>query len=304
MKKIVLLIIALLMVTMGRAHEGNFMKSDLLKEMKPGDKAAILMVHFGTTYDKTRTLTIDAINKKVATTFPDLTICEAWTSRIVMRRVKARGEIKLTPTEALEKLHKEGFTHIVVQSTNIIEGIEMKALRIEVANMKPLFKDIRVGNPLLYTVDDYRKVATILAKDKPATGAAVLVGHGTYTPSTSSYTMMDYMLKAEGHSKFYVGTIEGYPSFEDMLEQLKHNHEKQVTLIPFMFVAGNHAHNDIAVDWKEALEKEGIQVTVCMRGLGEIADIQNLFVEHARYAFTHKMVNIMDKKKRYATEKD
>ena len=34
------------------AHEGgNFVASDMLAGMQPGDKAALLMVHFGTTYD-------------------------------------------------------------------------------------------------------------------------------------------------------------------------------------------------------------------------------------------------------------
>ena len=44
------------------AHEGgNFVASDMLAGMQPGDKAALLMVHFGTTYDDTRTKTIDEI---------------------------------------------------------------------------------------------------------------------------------------------------------------------------------------------------------------------------------------------------
>ncbi len=296
---------ALVFAAISQASEkGNFIESDMLTTMQPGDKAAILMVHFGTTYNDTRALTIDAINKKMATAFPELTMREAWTSRIVMRRIKARGDNKLSPTEALNELHKEGFTHIIVQSTNIIEGIEMEALRIEVAQAAPLFKDIRIGNPLLYTVDDYRQVAAILNTNKPNSGVAVLVGHGTYTPSTSSYTMMDYMLKAEGYKGFYIGTIEGYPSFDDLLEQLKRNGEKEVTLIPFMFVAGDHANNDISIDWKQALEKEGMRVSVRMQGLGEIPEIQNLFIDHARFFLKHKLISITDKKKHYAIEKD
>ena len=33
---------------------GNYEHSDMLASMKPGDKAALLMVHFGTTHDDTR----------------------------------------------------------------------------------------------------------------------------------------------------------------------------------------------------------------------------------------------------------
>ena len=51
---------------------GNYEHSDMLASMKPGDKAALLMVHFGTTHDDTRALTIDAINAKAQAAFPEL----------------------------------------------------------------------------------------------------------------------------------------------------------------------------------------------------------------------------------------
>lgn len=49
------------------------------------------MVHFGTTHDDTRALTIDAINTKAREAFPDLEMREAFTSRIIIRRLKTRG---------------------------------------------------------------------------------------------------------------------------------------------------------------------------------------------------------------------
>ena len=69
------------------AHEGgNFVSSDMLASMKPGEKAALLMVHFGTTHDDTRTQTIDAINAQARKAFPDLEFREAYTSRIIIPR--------------------------------------------------------------------------------------------------------------------------------------------------------------------------------------------------------------------------
>ena len=74
------------------AHEGgNFVSSDMLASMKPGEKAALLMVHFGTTHDDTRAQTIDAVNAQAHKAFPDLEFREAYTSRIIIRRLKARG---------------------------------------------------------------------------------------------------------------------------------------------------------------------------------------------------------------------
>lgn len=295
------------------AHEGgNFVVSDMLATMQPGDKAALLMVHFGTTYDNTRTKTIDVINDKAKEAFPQLEMREAYTSRIIMRRLKTRGIVKLNPLEALLKLRGDGYTHVIIQSTNIIEGVEMESLRRDVASVAPFFKEIRIGNPLLYSIADAEAVTDIIGNskknekgsNKPEKGSVVLVGHGTYTPSTATYAMIDYMLKAKGLKNYHVGTIEGYPTFDTMLQQLKEDKAKRVTLIPFMFVAGDHANNDIAVDWKEALEKEGFKVEVRMQGLGEIPAIQQLFIDHAHFALKHKMVDIMEKKKQYALEKD
>lgn len=287
------------------AHDGeNFIASDLFASLRPGEKAAVLMVHFGTTHDDTRALTIDAINRKAQEAFPGIECREAWTSRIVMRRMKARNVERLNPVEALERLKADGYTHVLVQSTNIIEGIEMESLRRDVASMRSAFKEIRVGNPLLYTTEDYEAVIAAVSKNGAKEGATVLVGHGTYTPATAQYAMLDYMLKAKGLTNYSVGTIEGYPSFETMEAQLKASGTKRVLLMPFMFVAGDHANNDIAVDWKEALEKRGYHVDLFLQGLGQNPDIQELFIRHAKFIAKHKMLDIVEKKKAYAAAKD
>lgn len=289
-------------------EEGNFIANDMLANMKQGDKAALLMVHFGTTYDNTRALTIDAINSRARTVFPELKFKEAYTSRIIIRRLKARGIEKMVPLDALFQLRSEGYTHIIIQSTNIIEGVEMESLRRDVESVLPFFKEIRVGTPLFYSTEDTEKVIDILGKrfSTPANGKRntqehiILVGHGTSTPSTAIYSQIDYMLKAEKMTNFHVGTIEGYPTFETMLAQLKTAQAKSVTLVPLMFVAGDHAKNDIAGEWREMLEKEGYTVHVRMEGLGQIPEIQEIFTDHIRFGLKHRMQGIMEKKAAYA----
>nr|MDE7074208.1 sirohydrochlorin cobaltochelatase [Odoribacter sp.] len=277
--------------------------SNLFENLGERDKAAWRMVHFGTTHDDTRALTIDAMNAKMKAAFPNVEFREAWTSRIILRKLKARGIERLNPAEALVRLHEEGYTHILVQSTNIIEGTEMKELRREVESLSLNFKDIRMGAPLLYTPEDYETVADALTKamDKafPA-GQKLLVGHGTPDPATASYAMFDYLLKAAGHPFYHVGTVEGYPSYDDALRLLKAAKVRTVTLAPLMFVAGDHAKNDIAGDWKEQLEKQGFKVNLYLKGLGENPAVQDLFISHARFAAHHKTVDMSAKKRGYS----
>ena len=274
------------------------------------NKTALLMVHFGTTYDETRSKTIDAINAKAAQTFPELTLREAYTSRIVIRRLKERGIVRETPLDALLRLRADGFTHVIVQSTTLLEGAEMESLRREVASVEGFFEDIRVGAPLLYDVADCAKVAEILAArhadaaDARRKAHVVLVGHGTYTPATATYSQMDYLFSAQGNPLFHVATLEGYPTFETMLARLKVAGARRVTLVPLLFVAGDHVTNDIAVDWKQALEAEGLQVDCRLEGLGEIPEIQDIYLDHIRYSLHHAPVDILQKKQEYAAGKD
>ena len=243
---------------------------------------ALLMVHFGTTYDETRAKTIDAINEKAVKAFPQLKVREAYTSRIVMKHLAQRGIRKDTPVDALLKLRSEGIKTVKIQPSYIIDGIEMDRLRQDVEQVRPFFDSIWVSTPLLYSVEDAEKVCNILVNrhsaDSKKREHVLFIGHGTEGPATALYSQLDYMLRANGHSNYHVATIEGYPTQQTALAQIKAMKGKKVTLVPLLFVAGDHANNDISVEWKEAFEKEGLTVDVRLEGLGEVPEIQEMYI--------------------------
>ena len=277
---------------------------ELFGQLQPNEKGAVLMVHFGTTYDETRAKTLDALNESVRQAFPQVDVKEAYTSRIVIRRLKAKGIEKHNPIEMLQQLKKEGYTHVLIQSSNIIEGIEMNNLRSEAAAMQAQFKEIRVSRPLLYTPADYAAVIKAIQPKALQGGATILVGHGTSDAMTAQYAMLDYMLKAEGYADIHVATIEGYPTEENAEALVKASGKKRIRLIPFLMVAGDHANNDIAVDWKETFESKGYTVEAALEGLAENEEIRQIVVEHARQAAAHRPLNIAKEKRQYASQKD
>lgn len=248
---------------------------------------SLLMVHFGTTYDATRQKTIDAINQKARTAFPQYDFAEAYTSRIVMKRLAERGIKKQSPLDAMLKLRGEGYRKLIIQPSFIIDGKEMDMLCREVEKVRPFFDEIRIGTPLLYTVGDAEHVCDILVKRHTADAKkrehVVFVGHGTEGPATALYSQLNYMLEAQGHANYHVATIEGYPTYETMLAKLKAQKAKKVTLVPLLFVAGDHASNDISIEWKERLEKEGFSVSLAIEGLGEVPEIQDLYIEKVKH---------------------
>lgn len=282
------------------AQKVNFEESPLV--VGSGDKLAIVMVHFGTTHDQTRD-TYEAINDMVASEFEGADLFEAYSSRIVIRLLGAKGIVKQTPLEMFRALKERGYTHLVVQSTHVIDGVEMESLRRDAESVEGLFSEIRVGNPLLYTPDDFQSVArAVVGRVETQSDAVVLVGHGTYTPITSSYAMMDYVLKAEGYTNWSVTTIEGYPTIDNTLAEMKRIGAKSVTLVPFMYVAGVHAQEDIAGEWRERIEEAGYRVDLFLEGMGQNPMIQRIVVDHVKYAMSHRHLDIMSKKQRYETQ--
>lgn len=281
----VLLIMMALMATI--ATKGN-----TTRQGQAGDEAertALLMVHFGTTHDDTRQLTIDVVNNLARQEFPQTEVREAYTSRIVIKRLAQRGIVRQTPLEALLRLRADGFERVVVQPTHIIPGEEYATLLNDVRQVEHLFKYIRVGKPLLYTLADCREMAGKLtaahATEKHT--HVVFVGHGTEHPANAIYSQMDRLMK-QCSPRCHVGTIEGFPALDDVVQQLRQVKAHRVVLVPLMFVAGDHAKNDISVEWKETLEKEGMQVELCIEGLGQRADVQDLFVRHVRDAMNDR----------------
>ncbi len=298
MKKIILTLITVCSILNISAQKVNYEATPM--EITADDKLAIVMVHFGSSSDAIQA-NYNAINEQVADLFNQVDIFEAYSSRIIIKKLRDRGINKLTPLETLEELSKKGYTHIVVQSTHIIDGVEMESLRRDAQSVSDKFKDIRVGNPLLYTPDDYSKVIEAMVKRiETKSDAVILVGHGTYTPITASYSMMDYMLKLEGYSNWHVGTVEGYPSIDEVLSMVsKQKKVKSVTLVPFMYIAGTHAVEDIAGEWCERFEDSGYRVELLMEGMGENPEIRAIFVEHIEHAIGNKHLDIMDKKQKY-----
>lgn len=95
MKRILLYIMILFTTVATFAHSGgSYEHSDIFKSMQADDRAAILIVHFGTTHDDTRELTIEALNNQVKQVFPSIEVREAYSSRIVIKRLSERGIYK------------------------------------------------------------------------------------------------------------------------------------------------------------------------------------------------------------------
>jgi len=99
---------------------------------------------------------------------------------------------------------------------------------------------------------------------------------------------MQEILTGKGAENYYVGTVEAEPSVDDVLEAIKDKGYTRVVLRDMMVVCGDHANNDMAGDeedsWKSILTDAGYEVECVLEGLGQVPEIQQIYVEHAEAA--------------------
>lgn len=254
-------------------------------------KKGILVVSFGTSYEDTRKANIEAVENKIDEAFEDYGVKRAFTSSKVIKKLKERDNIFIdNPSEALQKMKEEGFKEVIMQPLHIIPGIEYEKIVSVFKEFNDEFEKIAIGTPVLYGIQDYEEAVKALKTQLPdikEDSAVVLMGHGTPHPANACYACLQSFLNDEGLS-VYVGTVEGYPEIENIIPKLKSKNIKEVTLMPYMLVAGDHATNDMASDeedsWKSLLEKEGFIVNTYLHGLGENPDYQRIYVNRVRKA--------------------
>lgn len=256
-------------------------------------KKAILVVSFGTTYKETLKLTIEKIEERIREKFSEYEVRRAFTAHIIIKKLKKRDGIHIdTPEEALEKLREEGYEEVILQPLHIIPGAEYDYVKLVVERFKNLnaFKSIELGRPVLYfqgyeqLPEDYdifvEAIKGIVRKDK----TVVFMGHGSSHYSNACYSCLQSIFFDKGYKNVYIGTVEGYPTIENIVMRLKADNIKEVVLMPLMLVAGDHAINDMASNeedsWKSILEREGINSEIYLHGLGEVKEFQDIYIEH------------------------
>ncbi|AIF50561.1 sirohydrochlorin cobaltochelatase [Pelosinus sp. UFO1] len=261
-------------------------------------KKAILVVSFGTTYQDGMKSSIESIENKIKSTFPQYEVRRAFTSRIVIKRLAKRDGLEIdTEKEALQKLQEEGYQEVYIQPLHVVVGEEYDKVKRMVAHYAhaEIFEKIALGRALLYYTgqegkpDDYLEVIDAIRTQLPKVKeqeAVVFMGHGGVHPGNTAYSTLQMKLEDANLEHVYVYTVEGFPSLERVIKKLKQKDIKKVTLMPFMLVSGDHVANDMASDEEDSAKSQllqaGFEVAIYLHGLGENSGIQDLYVQHLK----------------------
>lgn len=262
------------------------------------NKDAILVLSFGTTYAENRAATIDKTVAEIQAAHPDTKVVLAFTSHIIIDRIQKNEGLRIpTPEQALEQLKAEGYTRVAVTTLNVIPGIEYDYNAALFDMYKGQFKKMTLGTPVLYWMgqenqrDDVAEFVQAMGTQFPRLGetdAVLVMAHGTPHPANAYYSVLQSRFDAAGLGNVFVYSVEGWPHLDTVIPMLKAKGIEHVTIMPMMVVAGDHANNDMAGSdddsWKTMFEAADFTVDCQIAGLGEIADIQALYIAHTQAA--------------------
>ena len=293
---------------------GDASKDDARNKDDIGENE-ILAVSFGTSFNDSRVADIKGIEDALQEANPDWSVRRAFTAQIIINHVQARDGEKIDNVDqALERAVDNGVKNLVVQPTHLMHGAEYDELVEAVENYKDKFETVKIAEPLLGEVgadadavnSDKETVAKALTAEavkdagydsidaaKEDGTAFVFMGHGTSHTAKVSYSQMQTQMKDLGYDNVFIGTVEGEPeetSCESVIDAVEKAGYKKVVLRPLMVVAGDHANNDMAGDdddsWLSMFKASGKfdSVDTQITGLGEIKDIQQIYVDHTAEA--------------------
>ncbi|WP_298705648.1 sirohydrochlorin cobaltochelatase [uncultured Veillonella sp.] len=271
-------------------------------------KQAILVVAFGTTVERARVRQIDAVVEYIRKQYTEYEVRLAFTSRIIVKRLRERGEHILTEMGAMEALIAEGYTKIMVQPLHFTGGEEFDKLKQNILSYKEQVETIRMGRPLLYFMgqedrpDDYdilinECIRPLLAREVASeNGEGLLfIGHGGINVGNACYGLLQLKLLRQNLAQVRIAALESYPMVEDMAlpwEWLDGRKPKRIHLHPLLLVAGDHALHDIFGDDAESIESQlvaaGYEVIRHEKGLGEYEVIQKLYAQHLADAIANR----------------
>ena len=272
----------------------------------------LLVVSFGTSFNGSRAADIKGIEDALQAAYPDWSVRRAFTAQIIINHVQARDGEKIdNMDQALERAVANGVKNLVVQPTHLMHGAEYDEMCEAVEQYRDKFDSVAIAEPLLGEVGED---AAVINADKEAVAAAitaeavktagyddaaaaaadgtafVFMGHGTSHTAKVSYSQMQTAMQTQGYDNVFIGTVEGEPedtACDAVIEKVKEAGYTKVILRPLMVVAGDHANNDMAGaeddSWLSQFNAADCfeSVDTQIAGLGEIGDIQQLYVDHA-----------------------
>lgn len=249
--------------------------------MPPTTNQALALVFFGTTADAGLKV-YDWIEAQMASRYPQMTIKRAFTSQMVIRRLKEQGIYNFNLPELLVNLKQQGITQVAVLPFLIVPGQEYGKITAAIA-AEPELQSVCAA-PLLTTDQDLEAVIRALEPEIPVGIPTVIGCHGNEQHDQFNREIRQFAALIEArHPQVMVATVEGDNPGTAPLARAREMAQAcgAVHFIPLMLVAGDHVMNDIMGDEEDSWKaRVGAATTTCSGPAGMNGRILELYCQH------------------------
>lgn len=250
---------------------------------------AIILVSFGTSDLSGIKKSIENIEKNIKNYFIEYDVIKAFTSQIIINKLKNNNFEIRNLEEVLEGLKELNYEEVIIQPLHIISGKEYYKIENIYSKFKDKFEILKLGKPLFYLENgmarekDFELFMNFIEDTIKEEENALFFGHGSNNESDVLYWEFYKYLRKKGYSNIFVGTIEGSLSIDNVILILKEKNISKISLVPLMISLGFHMKNDIMSSeensWKSKLEKSNIKVQSELRALGEYDGFSKIYFD-------------------------
>lgn len=246
------------------------------------EKKALMVISFGSSVPEA-VQALKNVEAYIHRSYPDRECYSSFTSSFIRKKLNKEGAGMRSPEELLQFLWEEGCKDVVMRPTHIIPGQEYDKMCELAAKWQDKFEHLELGRPLIYSNEDLLTVSKTVPDLYPLEeGEALLfMGHGTDHLSNFIYPALQTAWNLAGKNHVFMATLEGWPSLEDAMAQMKHAGYQKVYMAPFLLIAGAHVMRDMIGDgensWLNILRENGYEVRYCEQGLSGFEEILELY---------------------------
>ena len=247
-------------------------------------KPAIVLVAFGTSVPRARQV-FDHIDEQARLRYPGYQIRWAFTSKIIMAKLKAQGIVTQSVAEVVAELRASGVTSVVFQSLHVVPGEEYRSVQqVDTSGLQ-----VAYGAALISSDSDIAAVIEALRPQINPAQPTVLVAHGNNRHARFNEWILTLAERIEGQfPNLVVASVEGQPGTEPLAKARALSAASgSVRFLPLMVVAGDHIMNDVMGDepdsWKSQVAAAHSE---CSASLGWNDAILAIYFDHLDQAMT------------------
>jgi len=248
------------------------------KAIASAEKPAIVLVAFGTSVESARPV-FDYINSKAQERYAGYDVQWAFTSQIIIDKLKKQGIVTRNVEEVVADLRKKGKKSVVFQSLHVVPGQEYRS----VVDADTSGLNVAFGDALMTSDEDIAAVVHALGKNIESQQPTVIVAHGNDHHPEFNQQIVTFAKAIEPqYPNLVVASVEGKPGTGPLQKIKKMSEEKgSVNFVPLMIVAGDHIMNDVMGDeedsWKQIIQAKKSE---CAKSLGWNDEILAIYFSH------------------------